>query len=140
MEGSPSLDRLRSVARETLSAVGGVAAVYAYGSRVRGRPFSFSDLDLALVMEEDEGSGNPLVAEEAAARLESALGGEIEVDAHVAADLPLAVLGRVVTEGELIYERDRVRRVRFESATRLRYFDFLPLLERDAREGLAADG
>jgi hypothetical protein len=46
----------------------------------------------------------------------------------------------VVTEGILLYEADPSARVEFETSTRRRYFDFLPFLERDAREGLLAGG
>lgn len=42
--------------------------------------------------------------------------------------------------GNLIYESDPADRVEFETATRRLYFDFPPLLERDARSGILAHG
>lgn len=137
---TPSLDRLREVARRVLGGEPAVAAAYAYGSRVRGRPLPFSDLDLALVLAGDEPPEDPLFAERVAARIGTSLGTAIEIDAHLARDLPLAVRGRVVTEGVLLYERDPARRVAFETSTRRHYFDFLPLIRREAREGLGAGG
>lgn len=59
-----------------------------------------------------------------------------EVDVHDLAGLPLAVRGRVLTEGVLVLSTDEDRRVRFEELTRRRYFDFLPFQERDTEEGL----
>lgn len=134
------LDRLRETARRVLREVPEVAAAYAYGSRVGRRALPLSDLDLAFVLTADARRDDPLLAERLAAQLASELGTSIEIDAHIAEDLPLPVRGRIVTEGILIYERDAVRRVEFETATRRLYFDFLPFLERDAREGIRARG
>lgn len=64
----------------------------------------------------------------------------VEIDTHIVEALPLAVLGRVVTAGVLLFERDARRRVEFETSTRRLYFDFLPFLERDAREALRSGG
>lgn len=139
MDG-PALDRLREVVARVLEREPSVAAAYAYGSRIAGRPLPLSDLDLALVLADDEPPDDPLFAERVAARIATELGTAVEIDAHLARHLPLAVRGRVVTTGVLLYERDPVRRVAFETSTRSRYFDFLPYLERDAREGLGARG
>lgn len=135
-----SIEELRSTVGAVLEPVDEVAAAYAYGSRVRGRPLPLSDLDIGFVLEADARREDPLLAERLAARIATALGTGIEIDAHIADDLPLSVRGRMVTEGLLIYERDASRRVEFETDTRRLYFDFLPLLERDAREGLRARG
>lgn len=136
----PRLDRLRTVVTLVLNEVPAVAAAYLYGSRAEGRPLPLSDLDLAFVLGGDVRPEDPLFAERLSARIASALGEPIEVDGHLSDDLPLPVLGRVVTSGILLFERDPRRRVEFETSTRRLYFDFLPLLERDAREGLGARG
>ncbi|MFQ6047688.1 MAG: nucleotidyltransferase domain-containing protein [Gemmatimonadales bacterium] len=132
--------RLRSALTAVLASMPQVAAVYAYGSRVSGRSVSLSDLDLALVLADDVAGEDPLFAERIAARIAAELRTTVEVDAHVAETLPLPVRGRVVTQGVLVFERDPVRRLRFETDTRRLYFDFLPLLERDARTALSAGG
>lgn len=80
------------------------------------------------------------VACSTAARLTLELDSSVELDVHIASSLPLPVRGRVVTEGVLLYEADPSARVEFETATRRLYFDFLPFLDRDAREGLLAGG
>lgn len=106
---------------------------------MHGRPGPLSDLDLALVLATDDAPEDPLLAERLAARIATELGTGMEIDVTLARDLPLGVRGRVVA-GQLVYERDPRRRVEFETSTRRRYFDFLPYLERDAREGLRAGG
>jgi predicted nucleotidyltransferase len=107
---------------------------------VAGRPSLLSDLDVAFVLVAGAKRDDPLFAERLASGLAVALDSAVEIDANVVDDLPLPVLGRVVTEGILLYESDPVRRVEFETSTRRLYFDFLPFLERDAREGLKARG
>lgn len=135
-----TVDRLRAAAGEVLRDVPEVAAAYAYGSRIRGRALPLSDLDFAVVLATVAHRVDPLLAERISSRIATRLGSPVEIDAHVADDLPLPVRGRVVTTGVLVYERDPVRRVEFETATRRLYFDFLPLLERDARDGIRSGG
>lgn len=118
-----------------------VAAAYAFGSRVTGPRLPSSDLDLAFVLsDEADASFDPLLPERLAARIAETLRTPIEVDAHLAAHLPLNVQRRVVTEGILLYESDPKRRVEFETHTRRLYFDFLPFIERDARKALLRGG
>lgn len=134
------LENLREQLARILEEAPDVAAAYVFGSQARGQALPLSDLDLAFVLRKGFRPQDPLFAERLAARIASALGTSTEVDAHIAEDLPLPVRGRVVTTGILLYERDPVRRVEFETSTRRLYFDFLPLLERDAREGLLTRG
>lgn len=132
------IERIAAAVARAVEGVRGIAAVYLYGSKLVGRVSRLSDIDLALVLAGD--SEDPLFAKRVAALVSEELGGDVEIDGHVAADLPLPVRGRVVTQSRLIYERDPSLHVEFETATRRLYFDFLPLLERDAREGLRAGG
>ena len=140
MRETVDIDRLRRAAREAFADVPEVVAAYAFGSRISGRPLPRSDLDIALVATDEASEGDPLLAERLANRLAEALGEPIELDCRLTAHLPLALNGRIITEGVMIYEGDPERRVEFETATRRLYFDFLPLLERDARDGIAAGG
>ncbi|MEX2611110.1 MAG: nucleotidyltransferase domain-containing protein [Gemmatimonadota bacterium] len=134
-EPAPYLGDVRDGLTQVARTLPDLAAVYAYGSRARGSAHEGSDLDLALLLHPGARPG-PLFAETLAVRLEECLDSRMEVDAHLVDHLPLPVLGRVVTEGVLVFERNASLRVEFEVATRRLYFDFLPLLERDAREGL----
>lgn len=117
-----------------------IAAVYLYGSQATGDALPISDIDLALVLCAGAAPDDPLFAERVAVRVAEELETALEIDAHVVDTLPLAVLGRIVTTGVLLLERDASRRVEFETSTRRLYFDFLPLLERDAREALRSGG
>lgn len=138
---NPSLmKQLQPAIATALRDIPEVAAVYAYGSRISGRPLPVSDLDLALVLSGDRRPADPLFAERVAGRIATSWPGGPDPDVHLADDLPLPVRGRVVTQGVLVFERDPGRRVEFETATRRLYFDFLPLLERDARTALRAGG
>ena len=42
--------------------------------------------------------------------------------------LPLAVVGKIITDGVLIYCRDDKARVDYETIIRSAYFDFLPFI------------
>lgn len=133
-------ERLRRAADRVLADAPEIAVAYAYGSRIAGRALPMSDLDLVFVLRDDEASLDPLLAERLAGRIASELRTSVEVDARLARDLPLGVRGRALTEGVLLYDADPSRRVEFETSTRRLYFDFLPFLERDAREALLAGG
>lgn len=100
MDG-PSLDRLRTPLARVLDDQPAVAAAYAYGSRVHGRPHPLSDLDLAIVLSEVDAPDDPLLAERLAARIATELGTRVEIDVHLARDLPFGVRGRAVA-GQLV--------------------------------------
>ena len=136
-----SVDHLREVIGRVLSASPEIAAAYAFGSRIGGRPLPSSDLDLAFVARRDADlAADPLLAERLTARIAAELESSLEIDGLLADRLPLNVRGRVVTEGLLLYEAEPERRVDFETSTRRLYFDFLPFIERDAREALLGGG
>ena len=63
--------------------------------------------------------------------LETALAAVLgrDVDVRIINKAPLAVRGKAVQTGILLYSRDDTTRVDFETAVRSAYFDFLPVLE-----------
>lgn len=140
MNGALDLDGLKEAASKAFASADEVAAAYAFGSRIKGHPLPGSDLDIALLPTPGSADSDPLLAEKMAGRFAEALGSDIEIDCRLTDSLPLTLTGRIVTEGVLIYDRDPRLRVTFETDTRRHYFDFLPLIERDAREGLLAGG
>jgi predicted nucleotidyltransferase len=140
MSAPVDLSRLRAAAHAAFSDRDEVQCAYAFGSRISGRPLPGSDLDIALVLTPGAVKADPLLPERLAGRLAEELEAGMEIDAREAGSLPLALQGRIVTEGVLIHEGDPAARVRFETDVRRLYFDFLPLIERDAREALLADG
>ncbi len=139
-----SLDRtgLLDVVGEAAAEHPEVAAAYVYGSMASGRSTPLSDVDVALLFagERVDDRRRSVVAaavgSEVARRMRDGGSPAREVEVRDLEALPLAVRGSVLTEGRLAGSADEVRRVRFEELTRRRYFDFLPVLRRDAREGL----
>jgi predicted nucleotidyltransferase len=107
-----------------------VDAAYVYGSVARGTVTPFSDVDIALLLTQSLSAYDRL-------QLELTIQGEVEAtcglppaDVRAINQAPLLVQGRIVQEGILLYELDRVRRVAFEVETRKRYFDFVPVARR----------
>jgi predicted nucleotidyltransferase len=107
-----------------------VKLAYLYGSAVTGQVNPFSDVDIALVVEEGL---TPLQRLRLALRTQVDLADQCDVtngDVRIINDAPLVFRGRVVCDGILVYARDEDERVAFETATRLRYFDYLPVHKR----------
>jgi hypothetical protein len=50
-----------------------------------------------------------------------------DADMRIINDAPLVFRGKVVTEGVWVYARDEAQRIAFETYTRMRYFDYLPI-------------
>ncbi len=147
-EASRILARLREVLPPVLARYP-VDAAYVYGSVARGAVTPLSDVDIALLLTASLPPYERLKMEltiqgDIEAAREVLLHGLSSVDVRAINEAPLTVRGRIVQEGILIYERDRVRRIAFEVATRKRYFDFAPVarrlrdafLQRVHREGL----
>jgi predicted nucleotidyltransferase len=108
-----------------------VMLAYVYGSIAEGCPLPGSDVDIALVWMPD---CEQTPYERLNAELDIA--GEIEgqtgiqnADVRSINDAPLRVQGQVLTQGQLLYERDEDLRVEYEVYTRSRYFDFQPALK-----------
>lgn len=117
-------DRVRTIFDDVPAAV----AVYVFGSVARGSDRPGSDVDVAVLVDELPSStlmGPQLSIE---GRLEQGLGRPVDLIIlnTAAADL----VHRVLRDGDLVLERDRGRRIRFEVAKRNEYFDLQPV--RDA--------
>lgn len=146
---APDLDALLPCLRAELTDIldeKPVMIAYLYGSVAEGYATSFSDVDIALVLEPDNG-----LSPYDRTMMELQIGAEVEDRCDVAeADVrsidvaPLTVQGHVLTEGTLLYSRDESFRVDYEVMTRKRYLDFQPaeemmrkaFLERVRRKGL----
>ena len=116
-----------------------VAAAWLFGSEVRGEARADSDVDVALLLRErNQAASNVyLLLGRIAATLECAAPGRT-IDLILIESQGPAFQHRVLSEGRLIYEQDRERRVDFESDAYVRYFDFRPtqqIAERHALDG-----
>jgi predicted nucleotidyltransferase len=105
-----------------------VALAYLYGSEAAGRATPLSDVDIALVVfDKDHVPKSRLELELRVEEEIARICGIGNIDVRVMNDAPLMVRGEVVTSGILLYCRDEVFRVDFETSTRSEYFDFLPV-------------
>jgi predicted nucleotidyltransferase len=106
----------------------GVAAVYLFGSIQRGTATAASDVDVGVLYATVPPStldGGPL---DLGDMLERELGRS--VDLVVLNRAPVDLRARILRGGELVFERDRSARIRFEVATRNEAFDLEPVLRR----------
>jgi len=105
-----------------------VALAYLHGSQASGQATPLSDVDVAVVTDEALPPRDRLRLE---FTLETALAAVLDrdVDVRIINKAPLAVRGKVVQTGVLLYSRDDTTRIDFETAVRSAYFDFLPVLQ-----------
>jgi predicted nucleotidyltransferase len=133
MTAEGSAEALVSKLREGLPAILGkepVQLAYLHGSSATGLTTPFSDVDIALVVGE---AIEPLARLRLILRVQVALSDRCAIDnadVRVIDDAPLVFRGRVVTDGVLVFARDDGQRVAFETTTRMRYFDYLPIHRR----------
>jgi predicted nucleotidyltransferase len=128
-EVSPSRRLVRALRRGLPRILRGqpVALAYLYGSSVTGQTTPFSDVDIALVT---NAGLSPLERLKLILRLQTDLADVCDMrnaDVRIIDDAPLIFRGRVVCEGILVFARDESERVAFETSTRMRYFDYLPV-------------
>jgi len=131
--GPPARDRLVLKLQRALPrilACQPVGLAYLYGSITTGLVTPFSDVDVALVV--DEGL-LPLERLKLTLRIQLDLADRCDLangDVRIINDAPLVFRGRVVCDGILVYARDEQERIEFETTTRLRYFDYQPVHRR----------
>ena len=108
-----------------------IAAAYQFGSTVRGQEGPLSDLDIAILVDEERAPGDPDLL-----RLELLLAYEIgkkfsipEVDLVTLNHRCLLFQHQVLKTGRLIYEAEPRYRVLFTQRVIQAYLDFQPTLE-----------
>ena len=107
-----------------------VLLAYLYGSVATASPTPLSDVDMALVLAPDcplDSYQRFMIELEIEAEIEQVCGLP-NADVRTINDAGLAVQGKVLTEGVLLYSRDEDFRVAYEVYTRKCYFDFQPVL------------
>lgn len=114
------VDRLEGV----LAGWPGVAAAWLFGSQARGTARPDSDVDVAVLF-----TARPRGFEEQPweleARLTQVAGRPVQV--VVANTAPADLVRRVLAEGQLLVDRDRSARVRFQVQSYKEYWDMAPL-------------
>ena len=107
-----------------------VQLAYLYGSVARGEETPSSDVDIAIVCDDEISPEQRLrLMLDVSAEL-SRRTGVAEVDVRVINDAPLVFRGRIACEGILLFVRDKAQQIEFETHTRDEYFDYLPFHRR----------
>jgi predicted nucleotidyltransferase len=105
-----------------------VLVAYLYGSYATGLVHPFSDLDIAIYVNRISRSQYLDLELSLALEIDERLEGGLPSEVRVMNELPLVITGRIITEGVLLFSRDEIIRVDFETSIRDAYFDFLPVL------------
>jgi len=99
---------------------------YLYGSYAEGTNRSWSDLDIALLVDDSVDVSGYLEVELEISKKIDAVISPPESDVRIFNIAPLNYKIQVVQNGKLIYSKDESKRVNFETSVRSLYFDFLP--------------
>jgi len=109
----------------------GTAAVYLFGSVARGDAERRSDVDVAVLFDNDPPRTLDNLHAALGERLQEAIGRP--VDLIVLNHAPADLVHRVLRDGILINEENRAARIAFEVRSRNEYFDLAPIRERYRR-------
>jgi predicted nucleotidyltransferase len=106
-----------------------VLFAYLYGSYAKGLSHRFSDLDVGIYVEGLDTKVCLNLELSLSLRIDEKLGHVVQSEVRVLNHLPLVVKGRILADGELIYSRDEINRIEFETQIRKACFDFLPVIQ-----------
>lgn len=118
-------DSITARLRSALKTEADVVAAYLYGSVARNVHRSQSDVDVALLLDDDP----PETLDGLRLDLASRLGDELgrPVDVVILNRAPCDLAHRVRRDGVILIDRDRRRRVAWEVKSRNEYFDMEPI-------------
>ena len=106
-----------------------VLFAYLYGSFAKDLSHPFSDLDVGVYVKDLDLGACLKLELSLALRIDEDLDHVVQSEIRVVNHLPLVVLGRILGDGELIYSKDEMKRIDFETQIRKAYFDFLPVIQ-----------
>ncbi len=107
-----------------------VLFAYLYGGYAKGIVHPFSDLDIGIYVEKTAKLNHLNLELSLSLEFDKKMGFNVQSEVRIANNLPLVLLGEMITDGILIYSRDEISRVDFETSVRSAYFDFLPVIQR----------
>ena len=122
------LATISAALRDVLAAREEVACAYLFGSLARGEGGASSDVDVAVLLEQDP----PRTLAGVPARLEAELSrrASLPVDVVILNRAPLDLVHRVLRDGRLLVDHNPTRRIAFEVRARNLYWDLEPVLRR----------
>ncbi len=131
MDSMTKLDKKKL--KETFKNLGrkypSIQLAYLHGSYVQGRPTSFSDVDIALVLDDSAlKKGCWDLEMDIEYFLEETFKG-FDFDVRAMNKAPLDFQGKVITEGERLYVARDLFRADYEEKMRKLYFDFKPFVD-----------
>jgi predicted nucleotidyltransferase len=127
------LERIRQLISESAPAFLDTRPVllsYLYGSCARGDVHVFSDIDIAVYLEETNPQKMLDIELGLALDFDAILDAGNNVDVRSLNHMSLMMKGNIVTEGILLYSRYETFRIEFETIVRKAYFDFKPFIHR----------
>ena len=101
-----------------------VKGIYLFGSYAKGKALPFSDVDICVITDRN-------ISRSKRADILSNSGRKIDISLFW--DLPIAIRYRVLKEGKLLFERDKMFLHRTTVKAVREYLDFKPLLKRFER-------
>lgn len=107
-----------------------VLFAYLYGSYSTGNVHPFSDLDIGVYIDDVTDIKYLELELSLSLEIDEKIGSGVKTEVRIINNLPLVIIGNVITEGRLIYSINENVRVNFETSVRKAYFDFLPVIKR----------
>lgn len=105
-----------------------VLFAYLYGSYATGLSHRYSDLDIAVFVKDTDVIDSLAFELSLSLKVDEALGHRVDTEVRIINHLPLPVVGRILTEGHLVYSISEDIRIAYETRMRGAYFDFLPVI------------
>ena len=103
---------------------------YLYGSYSAGNVHPFSDLDLGIYIGDVSDRKYLELELSLSLEIDTNIGSGVRAEVRIINNLPLVIIGKIITKGILIYSINEKIRVDFETSIRKAYFDFLPVIQR----------
>ena len=105
-----------------------VLFAYLYGSYATGTVHPFSDLDIGVYIDDESDIKYLELELSLSLEIDEKIGSDVRTEVRIINNLPLVIIGNIITEGRLIYSINENLRVDFETSVRKAYFDFLPVI------------
>ena len=113
-----------------------VLLAYLYGSVATGNVHPFSDIDIAVYVQNLPASGYLGLELSTSLEFDKKMPVGCHSEVRIVNNLPISITGVIVTEGILIYCKRENARIDFETSVRKAYFDFLCVFRKYQNEYL----